>query len=658
MRFTRRAELEAGMKAHRTMSLGLLLAGLLLILAPLSAVAAVCNVDPSGTYIEAENYTAYGNNFDTDDSRSDHNGSGYLVGLRTETGSGPSGSAVEYELNFPTTGTYYMFVRGHNQNDGANNSIWYGIDGSMIGNISFNTEHYWVWDQDKHNKGPNDAEFTISSAGVYKITFWSREDGFEFDGFYIVTPTDPGSISNSVNIPSGATVVDPTSCLVVVSPDDDADGFTIAEGDCDDTNDKINPDAAECLLSGEGDGIDNNCSGVIDEGCYEDADGDGITTEYDCDDTDADIYPSNLEACHDGKDNDCDGLADEGYDPDCDVDDDSYTSEEGDCRDDRSDIHPGATEICGDLIDNDCTGGIDDGCDTTTVSDSGLIAQIPLILKNPAKPLVMLNMSNDHQLFMSAYSEYDDLNGDNTPDKTYLHGIDYFGYFDSHKCYDYDATDGRFEPASVTTDKYCSGNWSGNFLNWATMGRIDVVRKILYGGYRSTDTNALTVLERTYLPTDAHSWVKYYSGPDLSQVTPFSVDHLSPTATSTSTVTLGTGSKTFSHNFIMGTYDEIEVGDQLTAAVTTDSANRYMKGVVTSVSATSLTLEVEESVGSGSYSAWTLTNHTRKGVTLCNTTYTSTGYSQSITAPPLIRVALGDYSLWNANEQYQCRCID
>ena len=137
-------------------------------------------------------------------------------------------------------------------------------------------------------------------------------------------------------------------------------------------------------------------------------------------------------------------------------------------------------------------------------------------------PMVMINASNDHQLFYKAYNDFTDLdpkNGDGV-ETTYKHSIDYYGYFDSYKCYDYDDSDNRFEPASVTSDKYCSGNWSGNFLNWSSMARIDAIRKILFGGARRVDTASETVLERTYLPNDAHSWAKYYAGSDINKLTP------------------------------------------------------------------------------------------------------------------------------------------
>lgn len=153
------------------------------------------------------------------------------------------------------------------------------------------------------------------------------------------------------------------------------------------------------------------------------------------------------------------------------------------------------------------------------------LAQSPLFLVTSAKPLVMLNLSNDHQLFYKAYDDWSDINGDSSLDITYNHSIDYYGYFDSYKCYVYDTTDLRFEPDSITDDKYCSGasDWSGNFLNWASMTRMDSVKKILYGGTRSTDNASTTVLERSYIPGDAHSFAKYFATTtaEMQLLTPF-----------------------------------------------------------------------------------------------------------------------------------------
>lgn len=156
-------------------------------------------------------------------------------------------------------------------------------------------------------------------------------------------------------------------------------------------------------------------------------------------------------------------------------------------------------------------------------------AQDPLFLSQPVRPLMMLNMSNDHQLFFKLYADYEDLDDpkDGVPDTTYTHGYDYYGYFDSGKCYTYSTSENRFEPNGFADGSgYCNSSgatdeWSGNFLNWATMTRIDAVRKMLYGGKRSTDTATVTVLERSFLPHDAHAFAKFYDGPDVDRLTPF-----------------------------------------------------------------------------------------------------------------------------------------
>lgn len=155
------------------------------------------------------------------------------------------------------------------------------------------------------------------------------------------------------------------------------------------------------------------------------------------------------------------------------------------------------------------------------LAQSAAISQEPLFLTQSVEPLVMLNLSRDHQLYLKAYDDYSDITGDGIPDTTYQHDFEYYGYFDPYKCYTY--TFSRFNPTYVTNDRYCNGStWSGNFLNWATMTRIDVIRRVLYGGYRRSDTTSVTELERTYLPGDAHSFPKFYDGADLNSLTPYS----------------------------------------------------------------------------------------------------------------------------------------
>ncbi|SDB02687.1 type IV pilus assembly protein PilY1 [Desulfonatronum thiosulfatophilum] len=289
------------------------------------------------------------------------------------------------------------------------------------------------------------------------------------------------------------------------------------------------------------------------------------------------------------------------------------------------------------------------------------ISQVPLFVSQAVIPQVMLTMSNDHQLYFEAYPDYADLTGNGAAERTYNHAIDYYGYFDSKKCYDYDATQGMFQPKSITADKYCAGNWSGNFLNYISMARIDVIRKILYGGSRSTDTVTTTVLERTYLPNDAHSWVRYYDGFDLPQLTPFSSSSYT-TTTSVTSITIPAGSRndtTDRRTFATGwnNSSQVQIGDQLIIESQALPQSARMLGVVRSFNSGLVEVQITSSDGTGvTRSDWQLTNNSRRGYSFCNTSVAPDGtFSQIVTTPPLIRISQGNYSLWTANERHQCR---
>ena len=137
----------------------------------------------------------------------------------------------------------------------------------------------------------------------------------------------------------------------------DEDGFSVADGDCDDTNPDISPSGTEVA-----NGYDDDCDGTADPGFVDtdlDGDGDGFSIAGgDCDDSDALRFPGAAETV-DGRDEDCDGVADDGLDP-ADADADGYAISQGDCDDGRADIHPDAVEI-GNGLDDDCDGVADPG---------------------------------------------------------------------------------------------------------------------------------------------------------------------------------------------------------------------------------------------------------------------------------------------------------
>ena len=101
-------------------------------------------------------------------------------------------------------------------------------------------------------------------------------------------------------------------------------GFAIVAGDCNDTDDQINPDSPEIC-----DGIDNNCAGGIDDGLtflayFTDTDDDGFGTGN------GQIYCENP------------GVG--------------FSLVDGDCNDNNDQIYPGATEILNNSIDENCDG--------------------------------------------------------------------------------------------------------------------------------------------------------------------------------------------------------------------------------------------------------------------------------------------------------------
>ncbi len=177
------------------------------------------------------------------------------------------------------------------------------------------------------------------------------------------------------------------------------------------------------------------------------------------------------------------------------------------------------------------------------------ISQVPLYIRDTVPPLNMLVMGKDHKIYYEAYNDASDLDGDGIVDVGYRgwegkspvpsegspYKIDYYGYFDSFTCYSWDDNGSKFvagprsDTANGVWNKTCGGThrWSGDFLNYATMSRMDVLRRVLYGGWRQTDTDQQTILQGAFFPQDAHSWGKEYQseardGYRISDYTPLS----------------------------------------------------------------------------------------------------------------------------------------
>ncbi len=129
-----------------------------------------------------------------------------------------------------------------------------------------------------------------------------------------------------------------------------------AEADCNDGAPSVHPGVTD-----EGcDGLDSDCDGQFGPDEIDD-DGDGATEcDGDCDDADATVAPGLGEVCN-GRDDDCDGLVD-ADDEDSDADSDGASACAGDCDDGDALVGPGAQELCDDLVDSDCDEDLVDEC--------------------------------------------------------------------------------------------------------------------------------------------------------------------------------------------------------------------------------------------------------------------------------------------------------
>lgn len=110
--------------------------------------------------------------------------------------------------------------------------------------------------------------------------------------------------------------------------------------------------------------------------------------------------------------------------------------------------------------------------------------KVPTVLTDSEAPSTMIILDSSGSMRNLAYrtESFD-------PKKSY------YGYFDSMAYYSFDTPNNYFEKCVGSPSSTCSyGNapWSGNFLNWLTMRRVDVAKKVLTGG--RVDTSDPTVL--------------------------------------------------------------------------------------------------------------------------------------------------------------------
>jgi hypothetical protein len=214
---------------------------------------------------------------------------------------------------------------------------------------------------DNNCDGQVDEDFNVGVACFNGDGACRQQGAFECDG---VAQTSCNAVAGN-----------PIAEICNDEIDNDCDG----DLDCNDADCGGNAACPELC----NDNADNDNDGAIDcddpdcaIACCPDADGDGFSDlacgGLDCDDNNADIFPGNAEIC-DGLDNDCSGVADNGLELNgvplggncqnvfnaCSTDGVVICNAQGGLRCDAPPINP-IQEIC-DGLDNDCDGNIDNG---------------------------------------------------------------------------------------------------------------------------------------------------------------------------------------------------------------------------------------------------------------------------------------------------------
>jgi type IV pilus assembly protein PilY1 len=131
--------------------------------------------------------------------------------------------------------------------------------------------------------------------------------------------------------------------------------------------------------------------------------------------------------------------------------------------------------------------------------------QIPPYVVENQQPNIMMVVDNSGSMFNFAY--FDGYSTETTADDNLCANVNspctgftdpgtypdfkYYGYFNPDYWYDYDSN--RFIPTAPKSGTGLPGErakaaneWDGNFLNWVTMRRIDIIRKALTGGKKGT----------------------------------------------------------------------------------------------------------------------------------------------------------------------------
>jgi len=207
------------------------------------------------------------------------------------------------------------------------------------------------------------------------------------------------------------------------------------------------------------------------------------------------------------------------------------------------------------------------------VADMKTYCQTPpfITTNSRVKPNVLLIVDNSGSMEEFAYKAPG--KGRSTFDDSYNSTSEYYGYFSPNHMYKYTSTSGGFFEIDTTVgidkNKFdpVTNSFSGNMLNWMSMRRVDVVRKVLVGGKtspRSANTaNYLIAYEgggNDSLKAYGTKWFKITSGASYATINVCSTNQCNSPYTNTYNVKVYVGNNPPDEGIIVKMQDQIRFG--------------------------------------------------------------------------------------------------
>jgi hypothetical protein len=164
---------------------------------------------PAMVVVEAESYDRNANSssasWQFQSSQSGYSGTGYMTALPNSgitIGDNDFNSPrLDYDIDFPAAGNWYIWVRASSGN-GGDNSAHIGLDGIRtaktinVGDADiWSTSGSWKWDNRRANGGDQMVVY-VPNEGVHTISIWMREDGLMVDKILLYSQTsDPEGLT-------------------------------------------------------------------------------------------------------------------------------------------------------------------------------------------------------------------------------------------------------------------------------------------------------------------------------------------------------------------------------------------------------------------------------------------------------------------------------